>query len=318
MSNDIQVVPYDSECERRFKCFDLDNRYKGVANEQTRAHFRPIYAIPNEVYALWLYHRDITGFDPREFTVGDAELGQINSSLSPIQQWWFGCLDQGYIALETARKIVMEWVDRGENSTEVERERPHKREWTFEQYVPKQILYTAYKQSLNGQHARPVPDNQFFKELRKLFSENTIEVKEKMPTGYAGMPGRPPAVRFASLERCRDDWQEKYGQAWQKVEQMPKQTPKEMAVRIISRHYHAYCFRQRNKWELRKTDGSRVRHYGGPDPTVTAHIAAGGTHCCNHKHYLYRSWQKYYERIISHHNAVTNRDGAPRWILDKQ
>ena len=69
MSNGIQAVPYDSECERRFKCFDLDNRYKGVANEQTKTHFRPIYAIPNEVYALWLYHRDITGFDPRVFSV---------------------------------------------------------------------------------------------------------------------------------------------------------------------------------------------------------------------------------------------------------
>jgi hypothetical protein len=309
MSNDIQVVPYDSECERRFKCFDLDNRYKGVANEQTRAHFRPIYAIPNEVYALWLYHRDISGFDPSEFTVGEAELGQINSSLSPIQQWWFGCLDQGYIALETARKIVMEWVDRGENSTEVERERPHKREWTFEQYVPKQVLYTAYKQSLHGQHARPSPDKQFFKELRKLVSETTAEFREKMPQGYAGMPGRPPVVRFASLQTCRDEWQQKYGQTWQ----IPKQTPKERAARIILSHYHAYCFRQRNEYELLKTDGSRVRHYKRADQ-----MSAGGTYCCNHKHGLYRSWQKYYERIISHSNTTANEGEAPRWVLDTQ
>eukprot|EP01043_Picozoa_sp_COSAG02_P012503 COSAG02_NODE_482_length_21409_cov_126.131018_20_plen_114_part_00 len=64
MSNDIQVVPYDSECERRFKCYDLDNRYKGVANEQTKAHFRPIYAIPNEVYALGRDHSGIFGRPP--------------------------------------------------------------------------------------------------------------------------------------------------------------------------------------------------------------------------------------------------------------
>eukprot|EP01046_Picozoa_sp_COSAG06_P038538 COSAG06_NODE_4456_length_4243_cov_3.173263_7_plen_70_part_00 len=69
--------------------------------------------------------------------MGDAELGQINSSLSPIQQWWYGCLDQGYIALESARKIVTECVNRGEDQIEVQREKPHKREWTFEQYVPK-------------------------------------------------------------------------------------------------------------------------------------------------------------------------------------
>jgi hypothetical protein len=302
MSNDIQVVPYDSECERRFKCFDLDNKYKGVANEQTRAHFKPIYAIPNEVYALWLYHRDITAFDPRVFTVGDAELGQINSSLSPIQQWWYGCLDQGYIALESARKIVTECVDRGEDQIQVEREKPHKREWTFEQYVPKQLLYAAYKQSLHGQHARPVPDNQFFKELRKLFTDNTIQVREKMPAGYAGMPGRPPAVRFASLETCRDEWQEKYGQAWQ------KKTPKERAARIILSHYHAYCFRQRNECVLHKFDGSCVRIY---DRKCSGKHREGTYHC-NCKHELYKSWLKYYSR------TTTDRHGAPLWVLDAQ
>eukprot|EP01043_Picozoa_sp_COSAG02_P025230 COSAG02_NODE_1410_length_12758_cov_67.963504_7_plen_1366_part_00 len=311
MSNDIQVVPYDSECERRFKCFDLDNRYKGVANEQTKAHFRPIYAIPNEVYALWLYHRDITGFDPSVFSIGEAEFGQINSSLSPVQQWWFTCLDQGYIALESARKIVRVIIDRGEDTRVEEREKPHKREWTFEQYIPKQVLYAAYKQSLNGQHARPVPDNQFFKELRKLFTEDTIEVKEKMPTGYAGMPGRPPAVRFASLERCRDEWQKKYGQTWQ----TPEHTPKQRAARIILSHYHAYCFRQRNKYEIRKGDGSRVRHYGEPIWSVAGQVQAGGTYHRNDKHELYSTWVRHF---IHTRVDLVNKDGSPRWVLDAQ
>ena len=249
------------------------------------------------------------GAGPREFTVGEAERGQINSSLSPIQQWWYGCLDQGYIALESARKIVMECVDRGEDQIQVEREKPHKREWTFEQYVPKQLLYAAYKQSLHGQHARPVPDNQFFKELRKLFTENTIEVKEKMPTGYAGMPGRPPAVRFASLETCRDEWQEKYGPAWQKSEP----TPKERAARIILSHYHAYCFRQRNEYVLHDFDGSRTRIYDEPDYGLDVNQTYG--YFSNYKHRLYKSWRGYYNRIS---DATANKDGAPRWVLDAQ
>ena len=38
------------------------------------------------VYAMWLYSRDIEGFSPRSFTVGDAERGQINSSLMTVRK----------------------------------------------------------------------------------------------------------------------------------------------------------------------------------------------------------------------------------------
>ena len=121
----------------------MDNRYKGIANEETRAHFEPIYGIPTHVYAMWLYSRDIVGFSPRSFTVGDAELDQINSSLSPVPQWWRGCLERGYIVEEKERKLVSTTVGSGDYEREDRRELPHTRVWDFGHWVTSEWLTSS-------------------------------------------------------------------------------------------------------------------------------------------------------------------------------
>jgi hypothetical protein len=233
MSNDQQVVPYDSTCERRFKCYDLDNRYKGIANDETRAHFEPIYGIPTHVYAMWLYTRDIEGFHPRSFEVGDAELGQINSSLSPVQQWWRGCLERGYIVEEKERKLVSTTVGSGDYEREDRRELPHTRVWDFGHWVPKQILYNDYATSQRGSHGHRLHDSAFFKELWKVVGDSMYTIREKMPSRYAGLAGRPPAVQFATLQQCRDDWQRDHGSTWERLPNEPWTVPTEEAAKWV-------------------------------------------------------------------------------------
>ena len=43
-------------------------------------------------------------------------------------------------------------------------------------------------------------------------------IREKMPSRYAGLAGRPPAVQFASLQQCRDDWERDHGAMWDRVQ----------------------------------------------------------------------------------------------------
>eukprot|EP01047_Picozoa_sp_COSAG01_P045790 COSAG01_NODE_4246_length_5209_cov_23.270841_3_plen_788_part_00 len=204
MSNDQQVVPYDSACERRYKCYDLLNTYKGIQTDATRAHFDPIYAIPTEVHALFLYHRNIAGFNPRKFKIGAAEQGQMSSSLSAVQAYWLECLDRGFLVEEKERKI--------ETRHDVTLMLPHTRVWKFGAgAVPKSILYEDFRSTQCG---RAVGNAAFFKELKALLPDNLFQEKSKMPFNYGGISGRPPAIAFGPLADYRAAWQAKYGDRW--------------------------------------------------------------------------------------------------------
>ena len=209
MSNDEQLVPYDSVCERRYKCYDLDNKYKGIQSSVTKAHFDPIYAIPSEVYALWLYHRNIAAFNPRKFVVGVAERGQINASMGPVEQFWFNCLDQGYVALERERKCR----DMGTELYSDLQTAPMKRVWAFGAcYIPKCVIFTAYEAQHRG--GRTMKNAQFFSALWKIVDPTLVTQVEKHTTGYGGFDGRPACALFKSLQECRSKWMEKYGPLW--------------------------------------------------------------------------------------------------------
>ena len=206
MSNDEQVVPYDSQCERRYKCFELDNKYKGIQSRVTKAHFDPIYAIPDEVYALWLYHRDISGFSPRSFKVGAAETAQMKASLNPVEEFWYNCLDQGYVCIETERNTHQYDFD-------FSKERKMRRVWFFaKHYIPKQFIYAAYEAYTTGRYK--LSNGKFFTALYKVVDSTLRDCKDKLPEGYAGLPSRPAGVKFEQLAVCRSAWEVKYGPLW--------------------------------------------------------------------------------------------------------
>jgi hypothetical protein len=48
------------------------NSIAGVTTPETKAYFDPLWKLPHEVYAMFLYHYDIAEWDPRSFRIGEA------------------------------------------------------------------------------------------------------------------------------------------------------------------------------------------------------------------------------------------------------
>ena len=73
----------------------------------------------------------------------------------------------------------------------------------------------------------------FFKELWKVVSDSMYTIREKMSSRYAGLAGRPPAVQFATLQQCRDDWQRDHGSTWERLPNEPWTVPTEEAAKWV-------------------------------------------------------------------------------------
>ena len=201
-SNDIHVVPFD-EGERRFKLFELDNRYAGVTTEETKAYFDPLWKLPHEVYAMFLYHYDITGFDPRSFKIGAAEQAQMAASLDLVQTWYKNCLDRGYIAVEESRRQP---EDLGAPRGEV----PHVRLWPFGGLaVPKSIMYDDYKRFCAAQREKIEPNSTWARQLRLLTQIEDVRKSQN----YGGVPEKQPyCLRLQTLGACRRAWVDRFGE----------------------------------------------------------------------------------------------------------
>ena len=92
-SNNSWVVPAGKD-ERRFFTIDVSNAFKGdyaffkALNEQMK----------NGGRAAMLYdllNRDLSGVDLRDFERTDALLDQILESMTPVESWWYGRLNEG-------------------------------------------------------------------------------------------------------------------------------------------------------------------------------------------------------------------------------
>ena len=204
-SNDIHVVPYD-EGERRFKLFELDNHYAGVTTPETKAYFDPLWKLPHEVYAMFLYHYDISEWDPRSFRIGVAEQAQMAASLGSVQLWWKHCLDREFVALEEQR--------RPDTSQEFQRETMHQRTWVFGGLaVPKSVVYDDYKRYCQNNRTVgfTVIDSTWSKELGMLTELTHYRAPRDSYYGDLGTK-QPHCYRFHTLRQCREKWTSHYGE----------------------------------------------------------------------------------------------------------
>ena len=84
---------------RRYYCLELNNKYGGVTTEAKNAYFAPIWKVPNELFAWFLYNRDISDYNPRLFDTSDmtALKEAAMSGMGSVSSWWYNCLLQGWI-----------------------------------------------------------------------------------------------------------------------------------------------------------------------------------------------------------------------------
>tara|TARA_A100000171_G_C2138793_1_gene152758 strand:- start:4783 stop:7305 length:2523 start_codon:yes stop_codon:yes gene_type:complete len=83
-----------SEGGRRFFALDLDNQFSGVQNENKKEYFKNINEAPAGAFAKYLFERDISTFNPREFKKTKLLQEQIQHNWCSVRKWWFNVLQE--------------------------------------------------------------------------------------------------------------------------------------------------------------------------------------------------------------------------------
>ena len=83
-----------SEGGRRFFALDLDNEFSGVQNQNKKEYFKNINEAPSGAFAKYLFQRDISKFNPREFKKTALLQEQIQHNWCSVRKWWFNILQE--------------------------------------------------------------------------------------------------------------------------------------------------------------------------------------------------------------------------------
>lgn len=179
LSNERWVIPA-SDDERRYAVFNVGDRRR-----QDRKFFGSIVegmkAGGIRLLFTELKKFDLKKVDPHSAPNTEGLQEQKQNSLSPLEQWWFDSLFQGYITgISDFSSESSGWETRTDRDS----------------------LKNAYVSSLNGRHIKTwiAPDHTFVKDLKLLAP--TISV-QKSPTSQS------VDVILPSLEDCRTMWDDK-------------------------------------------------------------------------------------------------------------
>ena len=194
-TNDDKSAPI-IKGERRYSVNEVSNELAATTDGTAlhKEYFRTLWAVKPELVALYLYHRDISGFDPEDVPLGDAEATQAALHLTPVQQFWKEALDNEVIICETRRHTVTELVG------EFERPVTHdqRRVWRFGgAAIPKTLVYKTFRQRRDAQF---ITDQFFWLETGRVLDGCVQDLR--LQQGYAGQPGRPRGAQFAPLSAC--------------------------------------------------------------------------------------------------------------------
>ena len=86
-----------TETSRRFFCLQLDNTWAGVDNQNKIDYFRKIRNIKPETFSKFLYNRDISKYNPRQFERTPLLQRQVEKSWTSDIKWVYKCLETGHI-----------------------------------------------------------------------------------------------------------------------------------------------------------------------------------------------------------------------------
>ena len=198
-TNNAWAVPASMEA-RRFFVLEPSEEYAGTQTEPKRAYFERIAAVAPEALAHVLYNRDISKFKPEVVPRTEGLLKQIMQSLTGVESALFDCLRRGYIfPPEYSTKY---WVDQDYCTG-------------FGVHIRRQHLRQILIEDYGKDYGFPSSPQSFWAAIMDVCTNHTASIFEE--TGRMqrtqtrdGLTTkvRDYWVRFASLERCREFWNE--------------------------------------------------------------------------------------------------------------
>ena len=87
-TNNICFIPA-TEGGRRFFCLDLNNKFSGIQDDIKKKYFDKISDASTLSFAKYLYTRDISEFNPRDFVKTELLQKQVEQNWDSVRNWWF-------------------------------------------------------------------------------------------------------------------------------------------------------------------------------------------------------------------------------------
>ena len=87
-----------TEQSRRYFCLQCDDKYSGIQTTEKKEYFKKILETPEEAFAKFLYERDISKFNPREFAKTDLFQAQNEKSWPSDIKFIYKCLESNSLS----------------------------------------------------------------------------------------------------------------------------------------------------------------------------------------------------------------------------
>lgn len=195
---------------RRYACLRLDDRFAGIANDETDKYFSEVRGVPSGVkepspavvgaFAKYLYKRDLRGWSARRVPKTDLLQDQIERSWASVVKWWWDMLGDGRFGLPDWEKAYKNHDGMGEQIKRNE-------------YTPEMEYYGHIVEGVNGRVVKekykvisgtrkfyrlknfpgslmPSPDETKKQWLRRVYVERvpSYNMKERIETKDDGTP----------------------------------------------------------------------------------------------------------------------------------
>lgn len=119
LSTNNECFAPTTEGGRRFYALEVNNKYAGISNDETRKYFKKIMDAPHEAFAKILYNRPLKTedweFNPREFVKTKALQQAIEQNWCNVRKWWYNILKDGGFHSSLLRKNFSEYRKKFKN-----------------------------------------------------------------------------------------------------------------------------------------------------------------------------------------------------------
>lgn len=172
---------------RRYYILDLSNKFAGIMNDEKMKHFKPIWAIADqpELFAYYLYTRDISKFDPKNFVETEIGLAVAEIGMSNVKAWYYKCLQNDEFHSVVKREYNGDHYEEDEKI------------YRCGDVFPKYMLEESYCNYTKTEFGGSKRFTQFWRELYKLVPKHKVEA------GQRSEFKRRYCVKFPPIEETR-------------------------------------------------------------------------------------------------------------------
>lgn len=183
-TNESWAVPAGTT-DTRWMCVKLDAHLATCPREEKKRIVDKVLATDIRRLAKFFYTRDISGWNSDDIVITDELREQRIQSMSPLNKWWFDCLNNGYVGCENIKYYMGHAPEKG----------------VYQGIsVSRDDLYDSYKKYSNDRHM-----------TKRSFNKTTLELLGNIPITRPRIQGKQVrSINIPLLDTLRKLWRHRY------------------------------------------------------------------------------------------------------------